>query len=163
MNRRAVLTTLMLSGWKSGTRASERPFLTMRGRIRRFNNAAGGLYTWTETDFMALDQASVTTSTEWTPKSTFTGPRLADVVAAVGGIGTQLRISALDDYTNTMPMSDLAKYGVILAHSIDGKRMTPKDFGPLMVVYPRDDFRKALSTPQALAKFNWQVDRITVE
>lgn len=116
----------------------------------------------TEAQLMALPVATITTSTEWTPVSRFDGPLLNDVLELAGARGKTLEIFAADDYSISIPWSDLARYGVILAHSRDGERMTRRRFGPLFVVYPRDKF-PALQTPTMGARFIWQVCRIDVE
>lgn len=116
----------------------------------------------TEADLLALPTSTITTSTEWTPLSRFEGPLLSDVLKLAPLQGKTLHIFALDDYSISIPWSDMAQYGVILAHSQDGERMSRRRFGPLFVIYPRDKFA-SLQTPITGAKFIWQVCRIDVE
>jgi hypothetical protein len=116
----------------------------------------------TEAQLMALPTSTITTSTEWTPVSRFEGPLLSDVLKLAAVQGRVLRVFALDDYAISIPWSDLPQYGVILAHTRDGERMTRRRFGPLFVIYPRDKFA-ALQTPTMGARFIWQVCRIDVE
>lgn len=116
----------------------------------------------TEADLLALPTSTITTSTEWTPLSRFDGPLLSDVLKLAPVQGKTLHIFALDDYSISIPWSDMAQYGVILAHSQDGQRMSRRRFGPLFVIYPRDKFA-SLQTPVTGAKFIWQVCRIDVE
>jgi hypothetical protein len=116
----------------------------------------------TEAQLMALPVSTITTATEWTPVSRFDGPLLSDVLKLAAVQGRVLRVFALDDYSISIPWSDLAQYGVILAHTRDGERMTRRRFGPLFVIYPRDKFA-ALQTPTMGARFIWQVCRIDVE
>ncbi|MDR6860951.1 molybdopterin-dependent oxidoreductase [Variovorax guangxiensis] len=116
----------------------------------------------TEAQLLALPTSIITTSTEWTPVSRFEGPLLSDVLKLAAVQGRALRVFAMDDYSISIPWSDLAQYGVILAHTRDGERMTRRRFGPLFVIYPRDKFA-ALQTPTMGARFVWQVCRIDVE
>ena len=116
----------------------------------------------TEAELLALPTATITTSTDWTPVSRFDGPLLSDVLKLAPVQGKTLHIFALDDYSISIPWSDMAQYGVILAHSQDGQRMSRRRFGPLFVIYPRDKFA-SLQTPITGAKFIWQVCRIDVE
>jgi hypothetical protein len=116
----------------------------------------------TEAQLLALPISTITTSTEWTPLSRFDGPLLSDVLKLAPVQGKMLHIFALDDYSISIPWSDMAQYGVILAHTQDGQRMSRRRFGPLFVIYPRDRFA-SLQTPTTVAKFIWQVCRIDVE
>ena len=48
-----------------------KPLLTVSGRIGRVNNDTTKTYDFTESDFLKLTQASITTGTSWTPTSVF--------------------------------------------------------------------------------------------
>jgi len=139
-----------------------RAILIVRGNISKFTDEKAKIYRFSEEEFMSLHQNSITTSTTWTKRSRFDGPLLANVLKHVGASGSRLDVQALDDYSASIPMSDLDAFGPILAHSRDGKRMTARDHGPLFVMYPRDKYPSKLNTPPAQAKFIWQVRRITV-
>lgn len=54
------------------------------------------------------------------------------------------------------------RYGVILAHSQNGQRLSHKRWGPLWTIYPRDQNPGALKGPIAESRFNWQINRIEV-
>jgi hypothetical protein len=137
-------------------------FLTIRGHLRRYTDEKEGGYQFSEDEFMSLEQSTITTSTTWTERARFEGPLMSDVLKHVGASGSRLDVVALDNYSVSIPMSDLATYGVILAHSRGGKRMTARDFGPTWVMYPRDRYPDKLNTPLAQSKFVWQVRRVTV-
>lgn len=163
MTRRDWIQYLGLSVFVSAPAwAEKRPFLRLRGNIRKFTDEGKSVYDFTEADFMRLPQSAITTSTLWTEKSKFEGPRLAEVLRAVDAEGNRLKILALDDYSIEVPMGDLGRYQVILAHSKDGKRMAVDTFGPTWLVYPRDQFPAELGGPVTTAKFIWQVWQITV-
>jgi len=134
--------------------------LTVGGRIGKVTDEATRTYRFTEEEFLALPQSSITTRTTWTPRSTFEGPKLVDVMRAVDGVaGSRLKFTTIDDYSATIPWDDLVRYGVILAHSQDGKRLDKKRWGPLWSIYPRDQFSE-LSSLLTDAKFIWQTTRI---
>jgi hypothetical protein len=116
-----------------------------------------------EAQIMAMPPTAITTSTEWTPTSRFEGPPLSAVLALAGVRGKSIRLFALDDYSITIPWTDMERYGIILAHSQNGERLSKRKFGPLFLIYPRDQFRSALDTPTGLEKFIWQICRIDVE
>ncbi len=54
------------------------------------------------------------------------------------------------------------RYGVILAHSQNGQRLSHKRWGPLWTIYPRDQNPGALKGPIAESRFIWQINRIEV-
>lgn len=51
---------------------------------------------------------------------------------------TVVKITAPNDYTTVIPLSDFKKYNVILALKVNGEYMRIRDKGPLFVVYPYD-------------------------
>jgi hypothetical protein len=137
--------------------------LDVKGKIRHTTDAAHTEFHFTESDLLALPAHSITTSTTWTPKSTFTGPSLADVLKTVGAWGSELEIHTLDDYTCTVPVADAERYGVIIAYSMNGKRLKVSDFGPLFLIYPRDAYPAELQGAVGDAKFAWQIKSIVVK
>jgi hypothetical protein len=151
------LTAATVSAW-----ATDSPLLTVGGEIGKRN--AGNVFAFTENEFMRLPQSVIVTGTTWTPKSRWEGPRADTVMAYVGAsTGTALRITAVDDYNVTIPWGDMARWGIVLAHSRDGHRLQRSQWGPLFVIYPRDDSPRELGTPMTEAKFIWQVNRIDVQ
>ena len=159
---RQLLTVAALGALARFAHSKEdrRAFLIVRGNIRKFTDEKAKGYRFSEEEFMSLPQSSITTSTTWTTRSRFDGPLLANVLKHIGASGSRLDVQALDDYSASIPMSDLQAFSPILAHSRDGKRMTARDHGPLFVMYPRDKYPSKLNTPPAQAKFIWQVRRI---
>jgi hypothetical protein len=137
--------------------------LIVDGDIANVNDPVQHAYRFNEAQLLALPAASITTGTNWTPRETFAGPTLSAVLAKVGAKGTQLSICAIDDYCQDVPVSDVDKYGVILADTQNGKRLEVRDFGPLWVIYPRDAYPQELNTATYESRFIWQVDKITVK
>ena len=115
-----------------------------------------------EAQILALPTALIVTATDWTPTSRFEGPLLRDVLKLGSGGSSALHVFSLNQYAVTIPMSDLDHYAPILAHTRDGVRLRRSDFGPLFIVYPRDQF-KTLESPKMAARMAWQVCRIDVE
>ena len=163
MKRRTILASMALATMPGISEALEaKPLLTVSGRIGRVNNDTTNTYDFTESAFLKLNQSSITTGTSWTPKSVFVGPLLLDVMQAAGVTSGTLTFKTLDDYSAPIPWEDLVRYGVILAHSQDGKRLNNKRWGPLWTIYPRDQNPVALKGPIAESRFIWQVNRIEV-
>ena len=163
MKRRLLLGSIAFAALPS-LAATRQPkaLLTVSGRIGRVNNETTNTYDFTESDFLKLVQSSITTGTSWTPTSVFVGPLLLDVMQAAGVTSGTLTFKTLDDYSAPIPWEDLVRYGVILAHSQDGKRLSNKRWGPLWTIYPRDQNPVALKGPIAESRFIWQVNRIEV-
>lgn len=137
--------------------------LDVSGKISRYTDRKAGTYRFSEVELLELPQYHIVTATSWTPRSEFVGPLLLDVLARVGAHGTTLEFHSLNQYTFAIPVADAARYGVILALSRDGKRLTPSDFGPIFVVYPRDQYPHELKTPITEAKYVWQVTGFRVQ
>lgn len=169
--RRMVMTCslfgvlLMGASGAAGSQCEHGAFLTIGGTPSVAGRAAAGDKTqlrMTEAELVALPTTTITTSTEWTPVSRFEGPLLSDVLQRAAVRSGTLSVFAVDDYSISIPWSDLASYGPILAHTRDGQRMTRRRFGPLFVIYPRDKFA-SLQTPSIGARMAWQVCRIEVD
>ncbi|MGY5802426.1 hypothetical protein ACXHMN_13950 [Rhizobium sp. LEGMi12c] len=138
-------------------------FLTISGKIAKTTDSANSAYEMSEYEFLALPASTVTTSTSWTPKSDFAGPLLSKVLSNVDAKGTKLRLIALDNFSVKVDAGYLEKYGTILAVSMNGVRLTIRDFGPIFIMYPRDSFKQELDTPAAASYLVWQLCGIEVE
>ncbi len=111
----------------------------------------------------ALPQHSFTTRTPWFDKPVkFTGPLLADVMAAVKASGTTISAVAINDYKISIPVADTLKYEVIVARLIDGKPMPVREKGPLFVVYPFDSAAE-LRTSTFYERSIWQLKALDIQ
>ncbi|HGO6073757.1 TPA: molybdopterin-dependent oxidoreductase [Burkholderia cepacia] len=137
--------------------------LDVSGKITRYTDSKAKTYHFSEADLLAMPARSITTSTTWTPKRTFTGPSLADILAKVGATGSTLTVYAVDNYSYNVPVSDVSKYDPVLAYDMVGVRLTLRDYGPLFLMYPRDKYPVQLNSPVYDARFIWQVRRIVVQ
>jgi len=138
-----------------------RVILEIKGKIEYLNTA--GAAQFDAGMLAALPQQVVKTTTPWTDGiGEFSGPRLLDLLAAVGSQNGRLTFVALNDYRIEIPFADLRFYPVILATHLNGKRLRVRDRGPLWVIYPWSDFAK-LQTETYYRRSIWQVHKITVE
>ena len=137
--------------------------LDVNGEVRVTNNAAHTAYHFSPQALLKLPAHSIVTSTNWTPRSTFTGVLLSDVLSTVGAYGTQIEIHTIDDYTCVVPVADAARYGAVLAYEMNGKRLKVSNFGPLFLIYPRDQFPMELDGAEGDAKFAWQIVSMTIK
>ena len=73
-----------------------------------------------------------------------------------------VKVTALNDYTTVIPLSDFKKYNVILAVKINEKYIRVRDKGPLFIVYPYDSMPE-LNNQVFYARSAWQVSRMNIE
>lgn len=114
--------------------------------------------------FEAIGTRTIKTSTSWTDGVVeFEGVLITDVLAKIGADGVKsVRVAAINDYSYTIPFKDVKDYPVILAFKMNGKYLTPRDKGPLWVIYPRDEFPE-LNTKEVDHRMVWQVNAMTVQ
>ncbi len=111
----------------------------------------------------SLPQRSFEAKTPWYKDPvTFTGPLLRDVLAAAKVKGELMHAVALDEYQAKIPFSDAQDYDVILAHQINGETLTPKNKGPLFIVYPYDS-KPELQSVRFYERSIWQLKALRIE
>ena len=109
----------------------------------------------------ALGTVEITTETPWTDgKVVFEGVPISALFEHLGAAGTQIKFVALDDYTVTIPVDDLAEFEPILATRRDGTPMRIRDKGPIWVIYPWSEFPE-IQNEENYAKAIWQVFQMT--
>ena len=72
---------------------------------------------------------------KWAEDYRLSGPRLADVLAAVGAQGRPVTITAIDGYAVELSAEDLASRDWIVALERNGRPLSIGGLGPLWVVY----------------------------
>ena len=165
--RRTLNSALLLAGLALSVPAlaldapTTRPILTVSGKIGVKN--AGETARFDMKMIEALPQHSFTTSTPWFDKPMkFTGPLLADLLAAVKASGTTLSAVAINDYKINIPMADVQKYKVIVARLLDDKPMPVREKGPLFVVFPFDSAAE-LRNSTYYERSIWQLKALDVQ
>jgi hypothetical protein len=68
---------------------------------------------------------------------TFSGPSLADVLAASGARGASVRLTAFDGYQVEVSADMIARHRPILATHVEGEALPVGGLGPVMLVWPR--------------------------
>ncbi|WP_282603269.1 molybdopterin-dependent oxidoreductase [Paracoccus sp. PARArs4] len=115
-------------------------------------------------DLEALQELPVTeftTSTNWTEgEVTFTGVALATLLAEAGVEDGSVMATAINDYAVEIPVAEVTEDAPIIAYMQDGEILSPRDKGPLWVVYPFDSDPE-YQTEIAYSRSIWQLDRIT--
>lgn len=138
-----------------------RVILTVSGNITETNSEQGAQFD--REMLLALGADQLTTETPWTEGiNTFTGPRLAALLNAVGASKDSiLSVTALNDYSANVPAQDAYDHNIMLAMDMNGKPMSVRDKGPIFVLYP---FAKnpALNNEMIHNRSVWQVKSIIV-
>lgn len=123
----------------------------------------GDGYQVTVADLEKMPQVKIVTATPFMPgKTTFEGVLLRDLLKAAGVTSPKLVMTALNDYSVEVPLSDAMNYDVIVAYKVDGKYMRVRDKGPFWLVYPLDQHAE-LQNEATSTKMIWQMKTITGE
>jgi hypothetical protein len=140
---------------------TERPILTVRGRISVRNHGNAALFDRPMLERLGL--ASFTTPTPWYDHPvTFEGVPMSTLMLTVGAEGETVTALALNDYTTDIPISDFARFDVLLALKRDGVYMSVRDEGPLFIVYPYYRHQE-LQTRRYYSRSAWQVAELVVK
>ncbi len=134
--------------------------LTVTGNITKTNVGQQAVFDLKMIE--ALPQHSFTTQTPWysTPVK-FTGPKLSDVLAAVGAQGQDIQAVALNNYRVTIPVSDTQQFPVVMAWKINDQPIPIRAKGPLFIAYPYDS-DAALRTAQYHERSIWQLKQLHI-
>ena len=135
--------------------------LTMSGNIENTNENGKAVF-----DIASLEKLGVvsfqTASPWYNGRTTFTGVPLQKLMDYVGAKGTDVKVTALNDYTTVVPLSDFKKFNVILALKINGEYMRVRDKGPLFIVYPYDSMPE-LNSQIYYSRSAWQISSMDIE
>lgn len=136
-------------------------FLTLSGNIKNTNEEGKAVFDVASLEKLGLE--SFQTASPWyNGRTTFTGIPMKKLMDYVGAKGSIVKVTALNDYTTVIPLSDFNKYNVILALKINGEYMRVRDKGPLFIVYPYDS-KPELNNQVYYSRSAWQVSRMSVE
>lgn len=134
--------------------------LTVRGDLEATNSEDGAQLDRAMIESMGVE--TVHTGTIWTEgSSAFEGISLARLMVRLGADGSILRLTALNDYAVEIPMSEAVDGGPLLAYRMDGTELSPRDKGPLWMIYPFDsnpDYKNDVSYSRSI----WQLTMIEV-
>lgn len=139
--------------------------LTITGEVSKTNakSDSGDAADLDRAMLEALPQQVIVTQTPWHEgEITFEGPLLSDIMELVGGSGEYAGVTALDDYSVDVPVSDFAEHGPILALKTNGNYMPEDDKGPLFVIYDYDG-KPGLNTEEYHSRSVWSVRTIELQ
>jgi hypothetical protein len=134
--------------------------LTVTGAIG-ITNAPGRA----DFDLLAIELLGLVGLTTWTPwtegEIQFGGVWARRLMEAVRANGTEVDALALNDYEQTIPLEDFAKYDVLLATRVNGRPMRVRDKGPIWIVYPWSEHPE-LDDFETRKKSVWQLSALHV-
>ncbi|TVP94828.1 MAG: hypothetical protein EA338_12540 [Roseinatronobacter sp.] len=137
--------------------AADQPILTLTGAVQ------DAPLTLSRDDLLELPQHDLVTSTTVTDGTPhFEGFLIRDLLAAHQAEGEVVVARALNDYQMEIPLSDFDEFDVIGALSMDGAPLSPRDKGPIWIVYPRDDHRE-LQDIRYDTRWVWQLVSLHVQ
>lgn len=135
--------------------------LSVKGQISNTN--APGRADFDRAMLEALGVSRLEATSPWTDgRRKFQGVLARDLLLAVGAQGQLLTAIGQDDYSIDIPASDFMRYPVLLALQMDGKYLHIRDQGPVLIVYPRDDYAE-LATPTLTRKSVGMLREIVVQ
>lgn len=141
--------------------ASQAPSLRIEGSI-----AAAGADNHIDLSLDTLQQLAhheIATSTAVTDGVlVFEGVLMRAVMDHVGAHGDTVTARALNGYEIDIPLRDFTDFDVLLAWSVNGKRLMPDDKGPFWIVYPRDQ-HEVLQDIRYDYRWVWQLDSLQVK
>lgn len=149
-----------------GARASalapaESVVLTMSGRINA-PDEEDGVARFDRPMLGALGTASFETTCPWFDGLIrFEGPRMDRLLDAVDARGDRVMAYGLNGQATELARDDFARYGVILATTLNGIPLRTRSKGLLFVVYPYDS-PPELNDDRFYSRSAWQVARLDV-
>lgn len=133
--------------------------LSISGKIRHTNRQNQAVFD--RAMLQALPQQTTHTLTPWSEGvNRYQGPLGSALIQAVGAEqASMMRITALNDFSAEIPVSDFLNYPVILALQKNDRYLRIRDRGPLFVIYPFDDHPE-LKTELHYNRSVWQIRSI---
>lgn len=151
-----LLAACLFSPWAA---ADSLPTLKVEGP----DNGSVKTTIYDRNELEAMGLVRVATSTPWNEGVVqFDGVPLEQLLEEAGVSGTSATVTALNDYSVEIPVSDFSRFGVILAVKRNGEYMPIDDQGPFFIIYPFDSDPELQGQPYH-SRAVWQVKEISVE
>lgn len=152
-----VLGCLLVTIVTSFVARADDAILVLSGKV------PNGAVTLTRDDIARLPQHTLTEQpTSFPAPIAFRGPALAEVLKLAGATGSDITLTAADDYAIDIAADEIKAFDPILAIEKDGVRMAPDDFGPFFVMWPFKETPE-IDNETFQAKAIWSVVKIEVK
>lgn len=154
-----LMVSVVFSGLTGPVSAEEEPVLLT---LEIVEGGSTEITTLTKSDLMAFPAISFATRTNWTTgEVTFTGVALTTVLERFDVTAGEIELIAINEYSVFLPVDDPTNEGAMLAYLMNGNPMTPRDKGPIWMVYNYDADRQ-YRTETVFSRSIWQLDRIII-
>lgn len=105
----------------------------------------------------SLEATTLVTDAPWTDGPTqYTGVRINTLLESIGANSSQFEAIAANEYRFMLTDIDFEKYPVLIAYKKNGELLDIRSLGPLMIVFPFDDFPELLTERNKAASV-WQL------
>lgn len=149
--------------------ATETPPVRSKTLLTLHWTDAQGAASKTRLNLQSLDSLPQTTRTLELPESlgmkgrhSWQGVSLNELIKLSGRSAESVRVVALNGYYASVPLNDLKNYDPIVAYRRDGKTLSIREKGPIILIYPFDKF-KVLNQQTYINRSVWQVNEIHIE
>ena len=130
-------------------------------QIERSANSSSAINLTLE-DLDKLRQTEFTTSTIWTDEPVkFSGVSLYELLKSLEISGKTIELIALNEYSISIPMSELDNPLPIVATRMDDEQMSVRDKGPFWLVYNYDS-DPSFQNETIYSRSIWQLNRINL-
>jgi len=111
---------------------------------------------------ISMDATSITTTAPWLDGPTeFKGVRISTLLHSIGANSAQFEAVASNDYRFTLSEIDFEKYPIIIAYEKNKELLNIRTQGPLLIMFPFDDFPELLTERNKAASV-WQLIELHV-
>ncbi|MGY3942336.1 molybdopterin-binding oxidoreductase [Aeromonas tecta] len=111
----------------------------------------------------ALPQHEIVTGNPWVDKPhKYVGPKLSDVMKAVGATGKTITLTALNSFQIRINWDKVKQYDPILAWQDNGMTMRVRDKGPLWFILPLEQ-NPELKRSEFTDMMIWQLSSIDIQ
>lgn len=131
------------------------------GAITLYGPDEGAARTITIDEMRGQELVQISTTTPWTEGiQEFVGIPVSSLLDGVSGT-FELTLTAINDYTVTIPSSGIDPMVPVIAFERNGEAMSVRDKGPFWLIYPFDDTPE-FRTESMLSRSIWQLSKIEI-
>lgn len=158
-----LLTSMLASATETPLPVRSKTLLTLHW------TDAQGAASKTRLTLQDLDSLPQTTRTLELPESlgmkgshSWQGVSISELIKLSGRSAKSVRVVALNGYYASVPLDDLKNYDPLVAYRRDGKNLSIREKGPIILIYPFDRF-KVLNQQTYINRSVWQINEIHIE
>lgn len=153
------LFVLLFGGYLNSAYAEDPGLLTIKGNLKDSSEKVIQLDLKT---LMSMEATTITATVPWIGKAAqFKGVRINSLLKSVGAKSNEFEAVAVNDYKFTLTGIDFDKYPVIVAYEKNGELLNVRKLGPLLIMFPFDDFPELLNERNKAASV-WQLIELRI-